>query len=126
MRIYLVVFLLVVCECNIESTDHTESNGLSDKVTFDTSRLDDEGLQGNADAKRSLSYEFCIPNTPKCKDEVKAIDPGAQFSRSRGRIGCNKEQLLCIGSSHQTGFKEILEKLCGLEYIKRIDECFFE
>jgi len=118
MRIYLVVFLLVVCGCNIESIDHTESKGLSDKVTFDVSRLDDEGLQGNTSSKRSLSYEFCIPNTPKCKDEVKSINPCIEFSRSRGRVGYGKGQLLCIGSTHQTVLRKYLRNFADLSILR--------
>lgn len=106
--------------------DHTESRGITDKVTFDAGKLDEGGLKGKGSGKRAVSYEFCIPNTAKCKEEVKAIDPSVEFSRSRGRIGCSSGQLLCIGSTHQVRYKEILAKLCGLSYIDRIDECFFE
>ena len=74
-----------------------------------------------------MAYEFCIPNTTQCKDEVKAIDPSLQLmSGSPGRIGCSKNEYLCIGSTHQPEFKRVLQQLAELTYIQQIDECFFE
>ena len=75
------------------------------KITFDLSRLDDEGLYGTADAKRALSYEFCIPNTAQNRTEVESLDPTVKFyTESPGRIGCEKHESLCIGSTHQKDF----------------------
>jgi len=100
---------------------------ISKKMTFDPNRLDDNGLLDTGKSKRALAYEFCIPDTAQCKNEVKAIDPTLQLmSGSPGRIGCGKDESLCIGSTHQREFKRILQQLTELNYIKRIDECFFE
>jgi hypothetical protein len=97
------------------------------KVTFDMSRLDENGLYGPPNGKRALSYEFCIPNTKKHKAEVKRIDSTIQFIPiSPGRIGCDRHEYLCIGSTHQKDFKLVLQNLVGLEYVKLINECFFE
>ena len=126
MRVVLFIFLMGICGCAGENVDNEKNNVITEKVTFDVSRLDSDGLLGKAGGKRSLSYEFCIPNTDKCKAEVKSIDPGVGFMRSRGRIGCSESQWLCIGSTHQGGFMEVLANLCVLDYIDRIDECFFE
>lgn len=97
------------------------------KVTFDISRIDENGLIGSADAKRAIAYEFCIPDTETCRNEVESIDSSVVFSSgSPGRIGCGEDQILCIGSTHQRNFRDILMKLSELPYVQRIDECFFE
>jgi hypothetical protein len=97
------------------------------KVTFDFSRLDDDGLYGAADGKRALSYEFCIPDTEQNRTEVKRIDPTVKFfAESPGRIGCKEHENLCIGSTHQKDFRGVLQRLVELTYVQRIDESFFE
>jgi hypothetical protein len=98
----------------------------SPKIELDLTKLDKNGLRGPADGKVCVSYEFCIPNTAKCKAEVKAIDRSVRFmSGSRGRIGAGKDECLCIG---ETGadFRTVLKRLADLAYIKRIIECHFE
>ena len=100
---------------------------LRQKITFDLTRLDDDGLYGAADAKRALAYEFCIPNTVQNRSEVKRIDPTVKFfAESPGRIGCGKNENLCIGSTHQKDFRRVLQELAELTYVQRIDESFFE
>jgi len=97
------------------------------KVTFDMTRLDKDGLFGPPNGKRALSYEFCILNTEEYKAEVKGIDPTVQFMPgSSGRIGCDRNECLCIGSTHQKDFRRVLKNLGNLEYVKLINECFFE
>ena len=96
------------------------------KIEIDLSVLDANGLRGPADGKVSISYEFCIPNTEKCKAEVSKIDNTVQFSHgSPGRIGATKDQFLCIGSTGKN-YKKVLSALAELPYIKRIIECHFE
>ena len=97
------------------------------KVTFEMARLDKDGLYGPPNGKRALSYEFCILNTEEYKAEVKKIDSTVQFMiGSPGRIGCDKNDCLCIGSTHQEDFRRVLKNLADLEYVKLINECFFE
>jgi len=97
------------------------------KITFDLSRLDDDGLFGATDAKRALAYEFCIPDTVQNRTEVKRIDPTVKFfAESPGRIGCREYENLCIGSTHQKDFRGVLQRLAELTYVQRIDESFFE
>ncbi len=97
------------------------------KIEFDLSSLDKDGLRGPSDGKVAVSYEFCIPDNDACRAEVKAIDPTVQFMPgSRGRIGAGKDECLCIGSTHQKNFKEVLRKLSEKSYISRIIECHFE
>ena len=97
------------------------------KVTFDMIRLDKDGLYGPPNGKRALSYEFCILNTEEYKAEVKKIYSTVQFMPgSPGRIGCDKNECLCIGSTHQEDFRWVLKNLADLKYVKLINECFFE
>jgi hypothetical protein len=97
------------------------------KIRFDLSILNDDGLYGPPDGLRSLHYEFCIPATDMHVAEVSAIDPSVEIMRgSRGRIGCADDQFLCVGSTHQPGFREVLTGLAGLPYIERIEQWFGE
>jgi hypothetical protein len=97
------------------------------KMTFDVSKLDESGLYGPPGGKRALSYEFCIPDTLQNRAEVKRIDPTIQFfAQSPGRIGCGKDENLCIGSTHQKDIRGVLQRLAELTYVQRIDESFFE
>ena len=97
------------------------------KITFDLKKLNDKGLYGPPSGLRTLSYEFCIPGNKACAEEVKRIDPSVRIHKgSRGRIGCTKDQYLCIGETGQKNFREVLKKLAELDYVKRIDQCFFE
>ena len=97
------------------------------KITFDVSKLDESGLYGPPDGKRALPYEFCIPDTVQHRTEVKRIDPTVKFfAESPGRIGCDKDENLCIGSTHQKEFRIVLQRLAELIYVQRIDESFFE
>ena len=97
------------------------------KIMFDLSGLDADGLRGPPDGKVAVSYEFAIPNTQACKDEVKAIDRTVQFMPgSPGRVAAGKDECLCIGATHQEAFREVLESLAARPYIETIIECHFE
>ncbi|MEB3310680.1 MAG: hypothetical protein VKJ02_10640 [Snowella sp.] len=96
------------------------------KITFDLSAISPEGLIGPPNGLRSVSYEFCIPAQRKTVKQVQAIDPTVQYSRSRGRIGCQPNQYLCIGHTHQANWKEVLFNLAQLEYVKKIDQFWGE
>lgn len=97
------------------------------KVAFDMDRLDDDGLVGPADGKRAVSYEFCIPPSDECRELVSSIDPTVEFMcGSPGRIGCYPDECLCIGSTHQENFRDVLRKIAELPYVEKIDEAMFE
>lgn len=97
------------------------------KITFDLEHLNAQGLYGPPGGLRALDYEFCIPADPALEAQVKAIDPTIVIhAGSKGRIGCTKEEFLCIGNTHQPDFKEILLKLASLPDVKQIKQCFFE
>jgi len=97
------------------------------KIRFDLDRLDPEGLQGPRDGLRSLHYEYCIPDRRELIRKVTAIDPTLEIQRSaRGRIGCASDELLCLGHTHQAGYRSVLERLAALDAIAEIRESFFE
>ena len=97
------------------------------KVAFDLDQLDEDGLVGPADGKRALSYEFCIPPSEECKELVASIDPTVEIMcGSPGRIGCYPDECLCIGSTHQENFRDVLRKIAELPYVEKIDETVFE
>ena len=74
-----------------------------------------------------MSYEFCIPANERYAAEVERIDPTVELMRgSRGRIGCTKNQYLCVGQTGQPGYRQVLERLVGLDYTSRIVESTFE
>lgn len=113
--------LIAVIAC---SACHAQSQ---EKIRFDLSGLDESGLQGRGDGRRSLSYEFCIPSeSPDYLDTVLSINPGLQCSiRSPGRIACRDTELLCVGDTHEQGVPA-LHGLAALEFIVEIREAHFE
>jgi hypothetical protein len=97
------------------------------KIRFDLDRLDADGLQGPPDGLRALHYEYCIPDRPGAIREVTAIDPTLQIQRgSPGRVGCGAGELLCLGITHQPGYRAVLERLAALAFVAAIHEAFFE
>lgn len=97
------------------------------KISFDINRLDADGLQGSVGAKRSLSYEYCAPNTPQWKNKILFIDPSSTFmEHSPGRSGCKADEMLIIGNTHQKNHNEILKQLSNLVEITTIRESHFE
>jgi len=48
------------------------------------------------------------------------------MSESPGRIRCGTHENLCIGSTHQENFMDVLRELAELPYVNRIDQSFFE
>jgi hypothetical protein len=113
---------LLSCKSVESTTQAISSNRASQKITFNLSKISQDGLIGKAGGQRSLSYEFCIPANEATLSEVRAIDRSIQISRSPGRIGCTKSQYLVIGSTHQPGWREVLMAIAGLPYVQRIDE----
>ncbi|MHC4910920.1 MAG: hypothetical protein ACYTF9_14525 [Planctomycetota bacterium] len=97
------------------------------KITFDLDSIGEGGLCGPDDGRVAVSYEFCIPDDEFNAAEVRRIDPTLTISPgSHGRIGCGEMQALCIGSTHQPGFRDVLARLAALPYVEEIRECFFE
>lgn len=106
---------------------HWFKSAVSPKFSFDISKIDDAGLSGTSGGKVAVDYEFCIPANEKHSAAVQAIDPSLKvMKKGRGRIGCSKSQWLCLGNTHQKGWRGILDQLAALDYVDRIDQTFFE
>ncbi|QQE67137.1 hypothetical protein GFS31_38490 [Leptolyngbya sp. BL0902] len=122
-RLGLVGLLTLACQ---PMTDGDQPMAV-DKITFDLEQLDDNGLYGPPDGKRSLDYEFCVPGEPVLVETVQAIDPSLTlYPESPGRIGCTAEQVLAIGHTHQPNAVLILMELANLDFIERIDRVDWE
>lgn len=107
------------------------------KVKFDLSNINDEGLIGPPDGLRSVSYEFCIPLSDELLAHVLRIDPTIQhFQSSRGRIMCPEGQQLCIAETYSEvrtptadgvpPWKDILCRLSSLEFIEKFERYYAE
>lgn len=128
LAIVLVSLTLAGCQStDVVKSGQSPPRDSLQKVEFGVDGLDDRGLRGPIDGKRAVAYEFAIPNTEQCRAEVRSIDRTVEFMcGSRGRIGAGKDECLCIGSTHQEDFRDVLRALSELPYIERIIECHFE
>lgn len=105
----------------------TDAAAVWKKVEIDLGKIDAAGLRGPADGKVAVAYEFSIPDTEEARRQVTAIDKTVQFMPgSRGRIGAQPGECLCIGSTHQPEYRQVLFQLASLPFIKRIIVCDFE
>ena len=99
----------------------------AEKIAFDLTLLDDDGLYGPPDGRRALHYQFCIPAVTAYAHEVKNIDPSVViYPQSTGSRACSGAEYLCMGNTHQPNFREILAKLAALHYVGRIVRSDFE
>ena len=123
LNIIFIFFAILFSGC---SQNEISAENLK-KIEIDISLLDEEGLRGSERNKVSISYEFCIPEKPEFREEVKKIDSTVVFMPgSRGRIGAKEGECLCVGNTHQKEFRKVLQSLASLSYIERIIECHFE
>lgn len=119
----LVGLLTLACQPPIDSDQPMALN----KITFDLEQIDENGLYGPPDGKRSLDYEFCVPGEPALLETVQAIDPSLTlYPESPGRMGCTADQVLAIGNTHQPNAVPILMELANLDFIERIDRVDWE
>jgi len=99
---------------------------ITSKIRFNLALVNADGLQGPADGLRALHYEFCTPGQPDAIQAVSAIDPTLEIQHARGRVGCRDGTLLCLGTTHQPGFRAVLDKLAALPFVALIQESHFE
>lgn len=117
----------LLAQAGVDDSARREPVAACSKLDFDPFELDEHGLIGRDGGKVAVSYEFCVPRDQELVDQVRAIDPSvAIHAGSPGRIGCGPEQVLCVGSTHQIGFLEVLAGLCDLEHIALIQRSDFE
>ncbi len=109
------------------SEENRYSQAIMKKITFDISEISPEGLSGESNSLRAVSYEFCIPANDEYLTEIQGLNPEINYySQSRGRIGCNSNQYLCIGDTHNPRWKEILISIASLDYVERIERFYGE
>lgn len=123
-RFCILVLMVLLYACKPQKPP--ENPDAWKKIKLDFKQLDAEGLAGPPKGKVAVNYEFCIPATEKNWREVHKIDPSAQKSQSKGRVGCKADQWLIIGSTHQKNYQRILFQLASLPYVARIEETFWE
>ena len=130
MRITYPVLVIIVLFAGCQSAptnDVATAQAERTKIQFSLDAIRTDGLRGPADGLTSVAYEFCVPTDDTIYAEVRAIDPSVKFYRSSpGRIGCQTEQTLCIGDTHQHDWNAKLLTLAALPYINEIRECHFE
>lgn len=120
-----LLLLLLLGSC--ARSPHQCQEATRRKIEIDLGRIDDQGLRGPANGKVAVAYEFVIPDREAFRDQVTAIDPTIQFmSGSRGRLAASEGQVLCIGSTYQPNYRQVLNALANLPYVDRIVECYFE
>jgi len=120
--------LLILCLLSLPAVGGGDGpEAAAAKIRFETCRSSTiPACTGPLTAWRALDYEFCIPDRPDAVARVRSIDGSVRMHRARGRIGCVESELLCIGNTHQPGFREVLAALSRLPYLARIDQAFFE
>ncbi len=98
------------------------------KIKFDLNEFTDDGYRQRALGEvMSINYEFCIPADENAWKEVSGIDSTLRLMKgSKGRSGCSDSEWLCIGSSRQNGFKNVIITLADKKYIRKITETFWE
>lgn len=124
---FIAFFLLFIPFQSASSQQNLTSELTSNKITFELSVISADGLVGASDSLRASDYEFCILGDGQLLGEILAIDPNIQsYPHSRGRIGCNHEQYLCIGNTHNPRWKSVLQSIARLDYVERIDQTYWE
>lgn len=128
MRLWITAIAMTIALSSSVYAEAESDHASTHKIRFDLDQLDEAGLYGPADGKRSLSYEFCVPYHPRAIETVQDIDPTVVvYLQSPGRIGCRRStQVLAIGHTHQPNYRQVLANLANLEAIERIEQFFGE
>ena len=123
-----VLLIIPVLLTGCSSLKNYQNNKmLEKKITFDLKQLDADGLYGDKDSKRAMSYEFCIPADIEKANEVMKIDPSAVvYKSSPGRVNCTASEYLVMGDTFQKDFIVTLQQLSNLKYVSRIIQAHFE
>lgn len=101
-----------------------ESDKIISKIGFDYTAVDEKG---NINSETSIDYEFCIPMDENMLAQIKAIEPDVQTPRlAKGRIGCSKEEWLCIVTTHDAKWREKLYAIASLAFVNRIVQTDYE
>ena len=79
-----------------------------------------------ANNNATIDYEFCIPKNEDFLNEVTSIDATLKKSDAKGRSKCSNTQYLMIGTINLKDGKEVLCKISTLDYVKEINQTFWE
>ncbi len=129
MKIIKIVMVVVSCSSSLQASSIVEPDLIAntDKIEFDITKLNQQGLYGPADGLRSLSYEFCIPAEEHFVSTILIIDPEIKiYPQSPGRIACTQAEYLCMGDTYNKPYQKIFNDLSDLSFIKRIIQSVFE
>lgn len=121
--LFLLTSLFLGCG---SSREQKPSENALQKIRFDLSLPDENGLYGPESGKTALDYEFCIPRDEACRREVEGIDTTLRIQTAAGRIGCGPGQYLCIGNTHQPNWRQVIYRLAELPYVEKIEQVFWE
>ncbi|RME71862.1 MAG: hypothetical protein D6781_03320 [Verrucomicrobia bacterium] len=100
--------------------------GIWAKIRFSLEGIDAAGLEGPPSGRRSVVYEFCVPDVPAARDVVRRIDTRAQFFRSPGRVGCGDGELLVMSDTQRPDWRCVLAELAALPFVWEIRRTDFE
>lgn len=117
----MIVFLSCAC---LGSCQRETSGSLTRKIAFDITTIDRQGLdKGNV----YVDYEYCIPAEEEKADVIRKIDPEVVIHESgKGRIGCARNEWLCISSTNGENWKDELFSIAKMPYIVRIERTYYE
>ena len=124
-QFFIILIPLVFYSCKTVQKK-SSSNCFSEKIKFDTSKLDEKGLIGSKNGKVSVDYEFCIPNNPAYLKEVLAIDSTFKNTNSKGKSKCDSNSILIMGTTFNVNYQLILCKIANLDYVKEINPTYWE
>ena len=112
----LFFFWVQACSPEIQKIDREED--AYQKITFDLTGIDEQGLIGPSDGKVLIAYIFRIPNERSKRKELVSIDPSLRVFKRNG-----EDHYTCIGEG---GNPALLIRLARLPYVKKIDRFYGE
>lgn len=122
IKVFLItaMYLVVVQK---QSCSKSNADKHLNKIDFDITTIDANGMQGGT----FVDYEFCIPMDEDKVAEVKSIEPEVVMpAKAKGRIRCGEDEFLCIVSTKGEKWKEKLNAIASLPYVKRIIQTYYE
>lgn len=126
-QLFAVLLVVMTSGCSSPVATDRSHGQTASKIKFSLDDIRADGLRGPSDGLISVSYEFCVPKDESIYQEIRRIDPSIEIHKnSEGRIGCTKQQALCIGHTHQPDWRAKLMALTSQPYISEIRQCFFE
>lgn len=73
-----------------------------------------------------VDYEFCIPDNETVWKELMLINPSLKRTASKGRSNCGKGKVLVLGNTDNKDYKIMLCKIANLDYVKEVNQTFWE